>query len=109
MFSRHAKCTPIWSGDSSSQVRIAPGTPLARVDFGSCVTGEDMLALSPDGARLSLTLRGADEKVRLHTRLLKQIQVSRRRRVPRPIPRSSITSGCAVNQAFSPFPHHPPR
>jgi serine/threonine-protein kinase len=33
-----------------------------------------MLALSPDGTRLALTLRGADGKVRLHTRLLQQSQ-----------------------------------
>jgi hypothetical protein len=39
---------------------IAPDTPLARVDSG---TGGNMLALSPDGARLALTLRGADGKV----------------------------------------------
>jgi serine/threonine-protein kinase len=31
-----------------------------------------MLALSPDGARLAVTLRGADGKVRLYTRLLHQ-------------------------------------
>ena len=48
---------------------IAPDTPLASV------SGGNMLALSPDGARLALTLRGADGKVRLHTRLLNQSQV----------------------------------
>jgi hypothetical protein len=36
----------------------------------------NMLALSPDGSRLVLTLRGADGKVRLHTRLLNQSQVT---------------------------------
>ena len=35
-----------------------------------------MLALSPDGARLALTLSGADGKVRLYTRLLNQSQVT---------------------------------
>jgi serine/threonine-protein kinase len=35
-----------------------------------------MLALSPDGARLALTLRGADGKVRLYTLLLNQSQVT---------------------------------
>jgi WD40 repeat protein len=34
-----------------------------------------MLAVSPDGSRLALTLRGADGKVRLYTRLLNQGQV----------------------------------
>ncbi len=46
---------------------IAPDTQL---DSGS------YLALSPDGARLALILRGADGKVRLHTRLLQQNQVT---------------------------------
>jgi Tol biopolymer transport system component len=49
---------------------IAPDTPLAR---GGNV-GANMLALSPDGARLALTLRGADGKTRLYTRLLNQGQ-----------------------------------
>jgi serine/threonine-protein kinase len=49
---------------------IASGTPLARAGSGN------MLALSPDGSRLALTLRGADGKVRLHTRLLNQSQVT---------------------------------
>ena len=52
-------------------VEIAPDTPLARVDPGNGAGG-NMLALSPDGARLALTLRGADGKTRLHTRLLNQ-------------------------------------
>ena len=55
-------------------VEIAPDTPLARVAVTSL--GGNMLALSPDGARLALTLRGADGKVRLHTRLLNQSQVT---------------------------------
>jgi len=38
--------------------------PLARAGLGN------MLAISPDGARLALTLRGADGKVHLYTRLL---------------------------------------
>ncbi len=49
---------------------IAAETPLART------AGGNMLALSPDGARLALTLRAADGKVRLHTRLLHQSQVT---------------------------------
>jgi serine/threonine-protein kinase len=48
---------------------IAAETPLA-------MGGGGVLALSPDGARLALTLRGADGKVRLHTRLLQQNQVT---------------------------------
>jgi serine/threonine-protein kinase len=51
---------------------IAPDTPLAR---GGSV-GANMLALSPDGARLALTLQGADGKIRLYTRLLNQGQVT---------------------------------
>jgi serine/threonine-protein kinase len=35
-----------------------------------------MLALSPDGAHLAVTLRGPDGKVRLHTRLLNESQVT---------------------------------
>jgi serine/threonine-protein kinase len=53
---------------------IDPGTPLARVQAGSAI-GANILALSPDGARLALALRGADGKVRLHTRLLHHSQV----------------------------------
>src|SRR5579864_431090 len=52
---------------------IAPDTPLARA--GGLGSG-NMLALSPDGARLALTLRGADRKVHLYTRLLNQSQVT---------------------------------
>jgi Tol biopolymer transport system component len=57
-------------------VEIAPDTPLARVEPILGV-GENMFALSPDGARLALTLRGADGKVRLYSRLLNQSQVTR--------------------------------
>jgi serine/threonine-protein kinase len=53
---------------------IDPGTPLARAQAGGAI-GTNMLALSPDAARVALTLRGADGKVRLHTRLLHQSQV----------------------------------
>ncbi len=55
-------------------VEIAPGTSLAR---GNAINGigGNMLALSPDGTRLALSLRGTDGKVRLHTRLLNQSQV----------------------------------
>jgi serine/threonine-protein kinase len=49
---------------------IAPDAPLSRI------SGGNMLALSPDGARLALTLHGADGKVRLYTRLLNQSQVT---------------------------------
>jgi serine/threonine-protein kinase len=48
---------------------IAADTPLASAGGG-------VLALSPDGTRLALTLRGADGKVRLHTRLLQQNRVT---------------------------------
>ena len=61
---------------------IATDTPLARIGAGGA------LALSPDGARLALTLRGADGKVRLHTRLLQQNQV---------------TPLAGTENAFSPF------
>ena len=60
---------------------IAADTPLARIAGG-------VLALSPDGARLALILRGADGKVRLHTRLLQQNQV---------------TPLAGTENAFSPF------
>jgi serine/threonine-protein kinase len=49
---------------------IAPDMPLVSVGGGN------MLALSPDGGRLAVTLRGADGKVRLYTRLLNQSQVT---------------------------------
>src|SRR4029077_1893025 len=48
---------------------VAADTPLASIGGG-------VLALSPDGARLALILRGADGKMRLHTRLLQQNQVT---------------------------------
>src|ERR1700693_4545701 len=60
---------------------IAADTPLASIAGG-------VLALSPDGERLALTLRGADGKVRLHTRLLQQNQV---------------TPLAGTENAFSPF------
>ncbi len=50
---------------------ISPDTPLAAPTGGG-----GMLALSPDGARLALTLRDADGRVRLHTRLLNENQVT---------------------------------
>jgi eukaryotic-like serine/threonine-protein kinase len=56
-------------------VEIAPDTPLARVTTASGIDGH-MFALSPDGARMVLTLRGADGKARLHTRLLSDSQVT---------------------------------
>ncbi len=56
-------------------VEIPPGTPLARVDVAAGVGG-NMIALSPDGSRLALALRGADGKTRLYTRLLHQSQVT---------------------------------
>lgn len=52
-------------------VDLEESTPPARAG----ASGGNMLALSPDGTRLALTLRGADGKVRLHTRLLNQSQV----------------------------------
>ena len=54
---------------------VAGGSPLTRASVGGLTDG-NMLALSPDGARLALTLRGADGKVRLHTRLLNQSQAT---------------------------------
>jgi serine/threonine-protein kinase len=49
---------------------IAADLPLAKAGLGSA------LALSPDGQRLAVTLRCADGKVRLYTRLLHQGQVN---------------------------------
>ncbi|MBL8292621.1 MAG: serine/threonine-protein kinase [Bryobacterales bacterium] len=59
-------------------VEIPAATPLARVDVtsGYAGFGGNLLALSPDGARLVLSLRGADGKTRLHTRLLHQSQLT---------------------------------
>ena len=54
---------------------VAPDTPLARVEVFSGIGG-NMLALSPDGARMALSLRGADGKARLYTRLLHQSQAT---------------------------------
>jgi hypothetical protein len=48
---------------------ISPELPLVRNIGGA-------IALSPDGTRLALTLRGADGKARLYTRLLNQNQVT---------------------------------
>jgi serine/threonine-protein kinase len=50
--------------------QIAADLPLARAGLGSA------LALSPDGKRLAVTLRSADGKVRLYTRLLHQSQIN---------------------------------
>ncbi|MBI4902641.1 MAG: protein kinase [Acidobacteria bacterium] len=50
---------------------VAAGAPLAR-----SVNGPNMMAISPDGTRLALTLRSADGKIRLHTRLLHQDRVT---------------------------------
>lgn len=49
---------------------IPPDTPLATNNDGG------MLAISPDGSRLAFTLRGPDGKIRLHTRLLRENQVT---------------------------------
>src|SRR4029077_15543750 len=59
----------------------AADTPLASIGGG-------VLALSPDGARLALILRGADGKGRLYTRLFQQNQV---------------TPLAGTEDAFSPF------
>jgi len=56
-------------------VEISPDAPLTRVETG-VGAGANMLALSPDGNRLALIIRGVDGKVRLHTRLLSQRQVT---------------------------------
>ncbi|MFN7926302.1 MAG: protein kinase [Bryobacteraceae bacterium] len=54
-------------------VEAAPDTPLARADVITGAGGS-MLALSPDGTRLAVTMRSLDGKVRIHTRLLNQGQ-----------------------------------
>ena len=56
-------------------VEVPPATPLARGPIAG-VSGGNLLALSPDGARLVVSLRGADGKTRLHTRLLHQSQLT---------------------------------
>ena len=66
----------------SLSVVLDDNTPLARASLGG------VQALSPDGARLALTLRGADGKVRLHTRLLNQ---------------SVVTPLTGTENAYSPF------
>jgi len=54
---------------------IPAATPLARVDAGTGIGG-NILALSPDGSRLVVSLRGADGKTRLHIRHLQQSQLT---------------------------------
>ena len=76
-FSRPAPLRPL----VRLNAEIAPETLLARIAGG-------VLALSPDGERLAIVLRGADGKVRLHTRLLQQNQ---------------ITPLAGTENAFSPF------
>ena len=51
-------------------VEMLPDMPLT-----AGITG-GMLAISPDGMRLAVTLRGADGKLRLYTRLLNQSQLT---------------------------------
>ena len=68
-------------------VDLEDSTPLVRGGVSGGLGG-NMLALSPDGTRLALTLRGADGKVRLHTRLLNQ---------------SQVTSLAGTENAYSPF------
>lgn len=52
-------------------VEIPSATPLARVDIALGIAGH-ALAISPDGGRLVVSLRGADAKTRLHIRNLQQ-------------------------------------
>ncbi len=61
---------------------ITTDAPLARARGGG------VLALSPNGTRLALTSRGIDGKVRLHTRLLNQ---------------DEVTPLAGTENAFSPF------
>ncbi len=56
-------------------VDIPPATPLERADVQVGIGG-NLIALSPDGTRLVLSLRGADGQTRLHTRLLHQSQLT---------------------------------
>jgi Tol biopolymer transport system component len=51
-------------------VELSPDLPLTPASTGG------MMALSPDGMRLAVTLRGADGRVRLYTRLLRQSQLT---------------------------------
>jgi serine/threonine-protein kinase len=51
-------------------LELSPDLTLARAGGGA------MLALSPDGMRLALTLRGADGKIRLYARLLYQSEAT---------------------------------
>ena len=50
---------------------LAPGAQLARVDAGGSVGGH-MFDISPDGTRLAFTMRSADGRARIYTRLLGQ-------------------------------------
>jgi eukaryotic-like serine/threonine-protein kinase len=56
-------------------VDLPSATPLARVDSPAGIGG-NMFALSRDGTRLVLSLRGADGKNLLYTRLLHQNQLT---------------------------------
>ena len=51
-------------------VEMSPDLPISAGSTGG------LLALSPDGMRVALTMRGADGKVRLYTRLLHQTQLT---------------------------------
>ncbi|HYL34460.1 MAG TPA: winged helix-turn-helix domain-containing protein [Bryobacteraceae bacterium] len=64
------------------EAAIPPETPLATNNDGG------MLAISPDGTRLALTLRDTDGKIRVHTRLLRDNQ---------------LTPLAGTENAFSPF------
>ena len=39
-------------------------------------TGRGLMAISPDGSRIAVTLVGADNKIRIHTRLLQQTKLT---------------------------------
>ncbi len=67
---------------------VPPATPLAWVNADDLVRGGNLIALSPDGARLALMLQGVDGKIRIHTRLLHQ---------------SQLTSLAGTEDAHSPF------
>jgi serine/threonine-protein kinase len=67
-------------------VNVPPATPLERVDTAGGPA--NLMALSPDGTRLVLCLRGADGKIRLYTRLLLQ---------------NELTPLAGTEGAFSPF------